>query len=389
MPGIAALPPFSAALTPEAVETCTEPYPAEYITSTLLTLSNHLLHLTEKSTLFGKPAKPDAFSPSLRTLYDRLQNGQFGPVRLPFKLLTYQHVKARISERSPAAKVSERPLADFEDLYYAVLSTMKEIQQWLNDHLRSGFHVASSKICEGSDTIGELNEGLCEYWTILNDAACGKAFDDAVRQDRFETVREEIFRLVEIGELDYDDAEYQIDMLIELRADKALEGMQFISAWSPAMISVTLQQKYYSLLRWEKAYFEDDKMRARRQAKVDAAPKKTTVSHKPAASRAVGHHRGRFSVGQVGKKARIEVNNHTHVPQQGEVQDAGYTHTVDEPVTESTYNATKFNHLSQASSTQATEQDRASIDWELKKQRVSAYRKHLRSRASLDARYTI
>ena len=398
MPETRHLDPFQAPLTQEMVKTSTESYPVGYIIDTLLQLSSYLINNLGGGLLFGKTAVHDPHTPSLRTLFDRLHNGQLGPSRLPSKVLTDEHNKGRVHQRTEVA-VSKRPLADFEDLYYAVLSSMKETHQWLNDHVRSGFQDVSSAIGSGGETIADLHGSLSEYWKVLNSPACGKALDDAVRQAKFEALQEEIFRLVEANELLPDEAKWQLELLQTLRSDNDLDGMLFVNAWPPAMISVTLQQKYSALLKMEKEESEKQAMRKRRQQKTKPSKKEVKFSCELAVSmEAEQNKHGIYThAQQISKETYSEADAQVLQQAHEGTQDLASYPCQDQKCAQQIAKPTLLpggpQELNEAYTPQGLEQKRAhqdrlhrAIGWDMKRQRVSEYKNHLRARASPDVR---
>ena len=369
MPGAILLPSFSAALTQEATEASLESYPSAYIIEHILTLSTYLTDLAERTNFFGKPGN-DPFCPSLRTLYDRLQNGQLGPSPLDAQFLTEERIKARIVERTPTPVV-QRSLADFEDVYYALMARMKDMHQLLNMRIKSGFNEASAPVFEGGPTITDLHDSLSRYWSVLNDPACGKALDDAVRKERAEAMQQEIIAQVQNNELSQKEAEDQIARLWDPPLYNGIQGMVFINSGSPAMIAAALDQKYRVVLRLEKNEGEKHVRQEKRQAKTKA--KKNVKSPRQPAER--------MTVKQVDKQARIEINHRAqqHHQQQMQVHYPVTRHGLDEARLQQTL---EHEHAQQ-------EQLHRALEWQMKSQRVSEYRNYLRGRASQDARYAM
>lgn len=102
------LPTFAVAVSHMAVQAAATAYPADYIVEHILKLSNYVINLAGSSVLFGKP-ELDLYSPSLNTLFDRLQKKQLGPSLLPPGFLTAERIHARIylrsDQRLPAARL--------------------------------------------------------------------------------------------------------------------------------------------------------------------------------------------------------------------------------------------------------------------------------------------
>ncbi|CAO2657535.1 Nn.00g036610.m01.CDS01 [Neocucurbitaria sp. VM-36] len=366
MSDTALLPSFSTALTQEAVEGCIEPYPADYIIEHLLTLSSYLIDLVGRTNFFGKHTQ-DTFSPSLRTLHDRLQNGQFGPSLLDSQFLSEERIKARTLERTgtPAA---QRALADFEDLYYALIGRMKDMHQLLNMRIKSGFNEVSAPVFEGGPTITDLHESLYQYWSVLNEPAWGKALDDAIRQAKAEVMHHEIIFRVQKNEISPAEAEDDIARLWDQHLYSGIQGLCFINGFAPAMIAATLEQKYRVVLRLEKEEAQKKARQEKRQAKVE---KKVNFSR---------DHSTHMGAQKVDKNAHIKVDHRVQdLQKQEHVQyPANHENVVD-------------GRLQQSLEHERAQQEQIhrALEWQMKSQRVSEYRSYLRGRASQGARAVI
>lgn len=266
-----------AGLLRDAVNESTIAHPREYIIKTLLDLSVWLINEMGNSSLIGKQPPHDPFFPSVRTLYERLQNQQFGPSRLSAEFITEEHMSFLVQERVDE-EVLERPLEDFEDLYYAALCSIKDTHQNLNDHITSGFHRPISPISPSGKTIGNIFDVLAEYWDILNHPGCGKAFGDAIRAANFEANRAEIYRLVETNQLKPFEGDEKLDALVKQRDDNTLEGMMWVYTWAPAMISITLQNKYSTIMKLEKEEIEQREQREKEEQEEEEQKKKDATS---------------------------------------------------------------------------------------------------------------
>ncbi|KAF1841846.1 uncharacterized protein K460DRAFT_369862 [Cucurbitaria berberidis CBS 394.84] len=376
MPGAVLLPPFSAALTQEAVEASIESYPSDYIIEHILALSSYLIDLVERTNFFGKPGH-DPFSPSLHTLYDRLQNGQFGPSSLDSQFLTEERVKARTLERT-ATPAAQRPLADFEDVYYALVSRIKDIHHLLNMRLKSRFNEVSAPVFEGGPTITDLHDSLSQYWFVLNEPGCGKGLDDAIRREKAETMHREIIFRVQNNELSQTEAEDDIARLWDPHSYSGIQGLWFINGFAPAMIAASLEQKYRVMLRFEREEAEKQARQERRQAKMK---KQVKFSRQRAelAGFEQSDHGECLDARRFDGKAHIDVDHQAQKQQQEEVQYPSTHDGVDEGLVQ--------QHLEQERAHQ--QQLHHALEWQMKSQRVSEYRNYLRNRASQDARQVI
>lgn len=263
------LPPFSAALTRDAVKECTEAYPEKYIKNAILTLSFYLLKLADTTNFFG-PDVDDDLSVSLRVMYFRLHDGKLGPNPLDAKFLE----EARIIERSEmrtTVPVIERPLADFEDIYYALISRMKEMHHLMNMRLKSGFNEIDEPIFEGGPTMNDLHNSLEQFWSVLNEPGLGKALDDASRRAEADAMHDEIIFRAKIRELTEEEAEEDLQRLWDSEIYDGIQGLHYINSFSPAMISVFLDQKYGLMLQLE----AQTKAKNARKEKLTTIKKKT------------------------------------------------------------------------------------------------------------------
>ncbi|EMD90005.1 hypothetical protein COCC4DRAFT_36164 [Bipolaris maydis ATCC 48331] len=379
-------PPFPPAVTLEAVQAATTAYPASYFTSHILKLSSYLVDITKTSTLFGKPSN-DSYTPSLSTLYLRLQNGQLPPSHLPADFQTPRHTQSQIHLRSdkPAA---ERPLADFEDLYYATLSLMQELHHLLTIRLQSGFNTPSDLACPGGPTLAALHESLTAYWSFFNDAACAKALDDAVREARVRAIREEIVRKVEADELDVQDARCQLAGLYGEDVYAGVEGMWFVRDWAPAVVAVYLEGRYRGLLDAEKA--ESERVVAMVKSGKEGSAEQVERECPEA-------------------KRDMDVDpNQLFLPEQNHVEplSCGTSIRTEPQISQDTYyssahHAPVYHPQLHHSATHHQEHSAAihnehhptdldiMLEWQVRNQRVAEYSNYLRARASQDAQQAI
>lgn len=245
--GVQNFPPFSAALTQADLEDYHDSFSASYTIEQILTPSFYLLKLVENGNFFGT-FDHDPYSPSLRTLYDRLYAGNLTPSFLPPRFVTEEHLKASIQSGLVPEEVTFRPLADFEDLYYALVARMREMQNCMKLRVVSGFNHASHRVVKDGPTIIDLNRSLSSYWDILNDPRCGKALDNAVREARVHSLHHEIVRQVENNYISAAEGESQI---LQLRSQDVLvaqPGLDWTPEWDPALVGAKLADKYRIIL---------------------------------------------------------------------------------------------------------------------------------------------
>jgi hypothetical protein len=244
------LPPLSTAITPDIVQEATESFPSDYVIEIVLELSHYLIGLSEKSTLFGA-CSHDPFSPSLRTLHDRLHSGHLA--QSPLQSHTSQAKRAREALAHRTAKlVTNRPLEDFEDLYYAVISCILDIHQILNARLDSGFNNLTDLVYPDGPTIATLHESLSQYWGVINTAQYVKAIDEAVRRSRIKHLHQEILLQVQHDEITQADADELLADLYDPNEYSGVQGLAWIGGWAPSMIGAWLEEKYRIVLSVER-----------------------------------------------------------------------------------------------------------------------------------------
>jgi hypothetical protein len=359
------------------VQAANTAYPSDYIIEHILKLSNYLIDIAGSSNLFGKP-ELDLYSPSLNTLFARLQKKQVGPSLLPLSFLTPERIHARIYLRSEQ-EVADRPLADYEDIYYALVARMQEIHQLLNLRIDSGFNDATELIYEGGPSIAEFHNSLSEYWNIFNDPLCGKALDDAIREARVQALRYELVYQVRNDNLSQEDAHKQLAELYDTDVYTGILGLNFIQDWAPPMIGAYLETKYRHMLNLEKEEAQFKAKQERREAKLKAlreahrttrAAKKTTPRRQARAVRKAAH--------DVDMKSRIEAD-HQYLPKDL----AASMRSSPECRTEIHPGHHHEEHTATIEENIAEAEDMLMrLEWQMKTQRVSEYSEYLRARAS-------
>jgi hypothetical protein len=376
MPGynpIAVLAPFSLPVTEVAIKASAESYPADYIIANILELSGYLNGLVEHTNLFGA-LNNDPYSPSLKTLHDRLQAGYLMPS--PISALTKDAKRLKqMLDKCITVAAAKRPLEDFEDVYYAILARMQAMLHTLNIRLSSGFNTPTDLLFTHGPDIVSLHASLTQYWDLLNHPACARALDDAIRQSRVNHIYTEIMTELNANIITSADADA---LLLDLYTDKdSAEGLDEIRCGSPAMIGAWLEEKYRTMLMVEKEENERVAREMHRHAKMKVAVPKVQkrTSQNPRKRTSLqkmleGMERLQDGPGTVVGEAMREVG--------AKLPDKAVLH---QPV----------RYLSQA-----VDQDRAgkiqqrqSKEWELKAQRVSEYSQYLRGAASRNARRVV
>jgi hypothetical protein len=401
------LPPFSAAVTQKAVETANKPFPANYIIEHILTLSKYLIKLVDDSNLFGKPC-PDPYSASLHTLYDRLQNKQVGPSTLPSGFLSEERIHTRIYVRTDEEAV-DRPLAYYEDLYYALVGRMQEMHQLLNLRINSGFNIACHVVFEGGPSIADLHHCMAEYWDVLNDPACGKALDNAIREAKVQALRDEIVWQVENDHLSHEDAQLKWAQIHSAEVYNSIVGLNFIQDWAPTMIGAYLGQKYRNILDLEKQEATFKAMQEYRLAKIKDLHRRVTLTGAPEVAgqeirqahdvrrdaRQVRRRRSREQQLQARSSFISQHQNGQHQQVQAQMQySPSRQHQVElhaspnpQAHTATVHNPCDDHDIEQERARQ--DQIHNDLQWQMKTQRVSEYSNYLRARASQDARHVV
>ena len=351
-PGL--LPPFSAAATQLAIEASTDSYPADYITNIIMEISGYLISLHEQSILFGRSVN-DPHSPSLRTLYSRLHDGHLNPSPIQSHANEHVRIKATLGHRT-TKDAANRPLEDFEDLYYAVLARMQDIHQILNARLGSGFSTFTDLIHPDGPSIADLYVSLAQYWDALNHTAFVKAIDCAVRRSRVKYLHQEIITQVHNDEITQTDAEELLSDLYDPSEYHGIQGLAWVTGWAPSMVAAWLEEKYRVVLTIEKEDAESKSRMDRKRAKMG---KKIQQSQHARKSKEEGN-----KIVDEMQMAGREVKMARTVSQQPQKQVA------------------KGHHNQQ-------DELEYALEWQIKVQRVSEYSQYLRSMASHDAKYLV
>lgn len=239
---------FPPAVTEEAVETITATLPDNYIIAQLLQLSSYLIGIVENTNFFG-PVGHDPYSPTLRTLHDRLHLGCINPSILECVANDSERNSEILGQRVHV-DIADRPLEDFEDIYYAVLARMRSMLQTINERLHSGFSTVDDLLFGGGPSIEVFSNGLLAFWVVLNEPEFAGTLDAAVRLSRVTATYHEINRMVEMNRITVADA---VPFLDELYAAKhEAFGLRYeLLEHSPALTGVYLLGRHGVLLDLE------------------------------------------------------------------------------------------------------------------------------------------
>jgi hypothetical protein len=350
----ARLTPFSAPASQTVVEASDTAFPSGYVTSILLELSGFLVSLDGRTTLFGR-FDPDPYSPSLRTLYIRLHGGQLNPSPLQTHANDIKRIKATIHQRTDK-KAVQRPLQDYEDLYYAVLARLQDIHQMMNARLQSGFSALTDRVYFEGPSVADMFLSLAEYWGALNETEFVKALDNAVRRARAEYLREQILAQVHTGEATRANADAVLSNLFHPKEYGRIHGLVWISGWAPGMVNAWLVEKYRIVLQTEKEEAEGTACIERKASNISMRSQQPQQEPEPQE--------------EVKKTVRW-----SDPPVQGAMSPAA---TMEHPQEQ----VRRDHHNMQA-------QIDYEMEWEMKTRRVSEYTQYLRSRASEEARQIV
>ncbi|KAI8937761.1 hypothetical protein NX059_005461 [Plenodomus lindquistii] len=257
VPGIHVLPDFSPALTQHDIQDCHVSLPHTLLIDNMLTLSTYLTTLDTQSNFFA-PRNTSPYSPSLRVLHSRLENGYLNPSPLPTPFITPQHIALAAQPNTLTCDIRHRPLSDFQDLYYALLARIREMQKRLSDHLRSGFSTPTTTIHTSGPTLADLHAALSAHWDFLNHPAAGRAMDDAVREARVQSIQDEIVAQVKGNMMGVGEAETQIMQLREKEVYEMQGGVEWTPEWDAALVNAKLGEKY-------RGVFEEVRRRERKK----------------------------------------------------------------------------------------------------------------------------
>lgn len=258
---------LSPAVSQAAIELCETRTEASDVKFTLLSISDQLLDL-DAHIKFYKADEPTPYAVSLAMLHNRLHAGKHAPT--PIQTPSSSPTKARSrnakspipSPVSKAIHVFDRPLEDFEDLYYALLARIKDLHQMLSIRVNNGFTPPTDIIFDGGPTFAELHYELQVKWERLNELQLVNALDTAVRFSRVKDVfpdlalgREKLKQDVHtLGGRDQEARSVEDD--VDKKNREYTPGIAWIGGWPPGMIAAWLEEKYRITLKLEKEEHE-------------------------------------------------------------------------------------------------------------------------------------
>jgi hypothetical protein len=219
------------------------------------------LHEIYSSDLI-KPESDDQ-TVTLQSLIDRLQTGKMcpGPVT-PKHRNDINHPSQRALQ-SIEASTLERPLADFEDVWYLAIAKILDLhdhfQMFMSNPItqRRILHDRGPKLRDSlvSFTVRDLYDFLAHAWTKLTDPALIHALDKAVIYNRIKHAQAITFNP------GFDPTDNSENTMAAIRArfrvrrcltDDVFTGIWDLSARSVAMIRADVNWKYRSLVGEER-----------------------------------------------------------------------------------------------------------------------------------------
>lgn len=254
---VGSLSPLTPATSIETIESCQEVlYSAKDVKEALLNICTDLLALHQKSNLsqrsnLGKTPPANPYTVSLATLYNRLATGKPSPAPYILRTNTPSNQQPPVPRRAHSNPLN-RPVEDFEYLYYAVLAKINETSNMLTLRVNNGFAKPDDAVFEGGPTLRHTHTWLQESWTTLNDPALVKVLDEEVRRTRVRCMRLEIMGQYQRREITHTDMlELSEDLRTSLEAGE-VPGLAPIGGWAPSMIGAWLEEKFRVILKAEK-----------------------------------------------------------------------------------------------------------------------------------------
>lgn len=249
-------PRLPAAVLQEIVEDTPLASPDDVVKTYLLDVTSELLALQEASTTTTSlgASSTDRYSPSLQVLHTRLQHGHHSPFPGLDSRSGEAFASAGKAHRAAVPLAVDRPLDDFEDLYYAILATVKEMHEALVLRLNNGFVDPNALLFPASRyTVRFFQEWLAHQWAILNEASLVRALDVAVRKALVEgALCHGLRSQVESGQITHEEAEFARAQLYRPDVFADVPGLSWVGNEHAAMINGRLNEKYRAVFQTEK-----------------------------------------------------------------------------------------------------------------------------------------
>jgi hypothetical protein len=262
-------PRLPAAVLQETVEATPLASPDELVKTYLLNVTSEILVLQSSTTSLGAPST-DRYSPSLQVLHARLQHGHHSPFPGLDNRSGDTFARTRKPHKVAISSAADRPLGDFEDLYYAILATVKESHESIILRLNNGFVDPNALLFPSSQyTIHFFQEWLAHQWTILNEPSFVLALDIAVRKSLVDGhLCQGLQSQVESGQLTHEEAEVARAQLYESDVFADMPGLSWVGNEHSAMINGRLNEKYRVVFQTEKQAREKKTRWAKKKERV-------------------------------------------------------------------------------------------------------------------------
>ncbi|KAF1966936.1 hypothetical protein BU23DRAFT_485012, partial [Bimuria novae-zelandiae CBS 107.79] len=196
----------------------------------------------------------NGYTPSVRTLHKRLRTGYYAP----FSGITIHNenvaeLAQQAVNKSTKASPMERPLGDFEDLYYAILAAVKAMHDLIILRLNNSFNRPDSPLFSSSGhTLSSFRELLLGHWNALNQPSLILALDKAIRRPSIENHLSQILGTEAFGAMTRKDVDGACTFLYEKNVVKNSPRLGWVIHGSPAMINGQLNEKYRLVFQMEK-----------------------------------------------------------------------------------------------------------------------------------------
>lgn len=245
--------PLKAAVTKQAVEASYDRLPDFEVKKYLLKIVAEIDFILSATNAAGKKSD-DPNTATLQVLSHRLEKGYHSPsyglpdVSVPPGNRSLLRTKTKDS--------MSRPLGDYEDLYYSLLATIKEMHSEVMTRMKMLFLSPDTPVLpEKGYTLKSLATWLYEQWDQVNKPAFVRALNDAIKVG------------YEYG-LQFEElsGEPKTSLMRERKANIAQEiGLSYVGNGHPAMINGKLNEKYRLLLKVQKVAPVKPKRLAKKQ----------------------------------------------------------------------------------------------------------------------------
>ncbi|OAG06866.1 uncharacterized protein CC84DRAFT_1163170 [Paraphaeosphaeria sporulosa] len=262
------------AVPQETVEATPLASPDDLVKTYLLHVTSELLAIQASTTSFGA-SSTDRYSPSLQVLHARLQDGHHSPFpgleNRSGNAFTRKGKAHRVAVPSPMV----RPLGDFEDMYYAILATVKETHDSIILRLNNGFVDPNALLFPSSQhTIHFFQEWLAHQWTILNEPSLVRALDIAVREALVDGhLCQGLRSQVDSGQITHEQAETARAHLYQSDVFADMPGLSWVGNEHSAMINGRLNEKYRVVFQAEKQAHEKKIRMAKKRERIQKTAK--------------------------------------------------------------------------------------------------------------------